>query len=160
LAVDELDIGALREGQTAVITLDSFPDTPVNGTVRQIAPNATNTAGSDLVTYEVRLALAEEDTAVLPIRLGMTANAQLLTAEKEEVLLVPNRAIRADRQQGRFFVTRVLSQDPLTTEEVEVTLGLRDNQNTEIISGISAGDNLLIGSAIPTVNFGPGGGNE
>ena len=156
LSVDELDIGNLYEGQEATITLDSFPDAVLDSRISQISPSANVDPSSDLVTYDVHVTL--NDTADLPIRLGMTANAQLLTSERNDVLLVPNRAIRADREAGRYFVNRVTATNDNgvpTTEEVEISIGLRDNQHTEVTSGLSAGDQLLIGSAIPTVNFGP-----
>lgn len=82
----------------------------------------------------------------------MTANADLITADKKDVLLVPNQAINADRTAGTYSVT-VINGD--TQEEVPVTIGLRDNEFTEILDGLTAGDVVLVSSNIPTINFGP-----
>jgi len=79
-----------------------------------------------------------------------------VTAEKRDVLLVPNEAIQVDRTSGTYSVRRQLGD---TVEEVEITIGLRDNQYTEVREGLSAGDVLLIGGEVESP-FGPGGDFE
>lgn len=148
LEVDEVDIGTLTPGQTAVITLETWPDVEIESEVLSIAPSAKNDPTSALVTYEARLSLVN---STLPIRVGMTANADLITADKQDVLLVPNQAINADRTAGTYSVT-VINGD--VQEEVPVTIGLRDNEYTEITAGLTAGDVVLVSSNIPTINFG------
>lgn len=137
LQVDEIDVGSLSVGQPATVTLESYPDAGIPAEVASIAAAAT-TNPSGLVTYDVRLRLG--DTA-LPLLAGMTANADLVTAEKQDVLLVPNAAIQADRTTGTYSVWRVNGE---TLEEVPVTIGLRDGRYTEITSGLSAGDRLSL----------------
>jgi multidrug efflux pump subunit AcrA (membrane-fusion protein) len=91
----------------------------------------------------------------------MTANAELVTSDREAVLLVPNSAITPERTTGKFFVNLVDESEPLGFEKVEVTIGLRDNRNTEITGGISEGDELIVGSLEIDNPFGggpPGGG--
>ncbi len=149
LEVDEVDVGALTPGQTAVVTLETWPDVEIESEVLSIAPSAKNDPSSALVTYEAHLSLEDSD---LPIRVGMTANADLITADKKDVLLVPNQAINADRTAGTYSVIVVNGE---AQEEVPVTIGLRDNEFTEIIDGLTAGDVVLVSSNIPTVNFGP-----
>lgn len=154
LKVDEVDIGALSIGQPASITLETWPDVEIEGEVVAIAPSAKSSLGSALVTYQVHLAMGPTD---LPVRVGMTANAALTTAEKEAVLLVPNEAINVDRQAGTYSVSLVLGD---TVQEVEVTVGLHDGRHSQIISGLNSGDELLVDNAIPTAFDGvrPGGG--
>ena len=161
LRVDEVDLANLSVGQPAQVTLESFPTTPIDGEIVSIAPQ--NTAGVDtgLVTYEVNLRLGATD---LPLRASMTANADLVTASRQGVLLLPNRAIIADRQAGRFYVNKVTTDADgrQTTEQVEVTIGLRDGQNTEIKSGLAEGEQVLIGNSLPISSpfeGGPPGGN-
>ena len=149
LEVDEVDVGSLQVGQTATINMETWPDTDIASEVTTIVPSAKTQPGSSLVIYEVHLAL---DEAELPILVGMTANANLITAEKGDVLLVPNKAINADRSNGTFSVNIMIGD---TIEEVPVTIGLRDNQNTEITSGIQEGDVLVIGNIAPRAQFGP-----
>jgi len=98
LDVDEVDVGALAVGQPAVITLETWPGAEIDGEVVSIAPQATAGAGA-IVSYEVRLSLGQTD---LPVRIGMTANADLITAARQGVLLVPNQAITPDRAAGKY----------------------------------------------------------
>jgi HlyD family secretion protein len=158
LEVDEVDIGNVSPGQTAVITFESWPNEEVTGEVAAIAPEA-NSDSSAVVNFTVYLSIGETD---LPVLTGMTANANLITQDLSDVLLVPNAAIQVDREQGRFTVNRVLldENDVETFEEVEVTIGLRDGRYTQILSGINEGDELLIGNAVPVFQFGPGGDGE
>jgi len=153
LDVDEVDIGEIGVGQTAVITLESWPTKEINAQVASIAPKNTTVAGSALVTYEVYLSLGETD---LPILVGMTANAQLITEQKTDVLLIPNQAITPDRAAGKYYVNLITGE---TTEKVEVTIGLSDGENTQITSGLDAGDQLIIGDIAPTQSFGLGRDN-
>ncbi len=159
LQVDELDIGDLTIGQPALLTFESWPDAELEGTITSIAPSAGgNTDG--VVNYDVVLTF---DPADLPILVGMTVDARLITSEKEDVLLVPNAAITADRRAGTYSVNLVVGEEegePLV-ETVAVTIGLKDDDFTEILSGISEGDIVLIGElAAPTIDFGaPGFGN-
>lgn len=150
LDVDEVDIGNITVGQPAVITLESWPNEEIQAKVVTIAPRQKPNQGNALVTYEVSLSLGETE---LPVLVGMTANANLITDEKEDVLLISNRAINADRQAGTYTVNLVKADG--TTEEVEVTIGLRDGQFTQITSGLEEGDDVLVGNNIPTVEFGP-----
>ena len=165
LSVDEIDVGSLKTGQPAVITLETWPDVEIAGVVASIAP-AAGASGSGIVTYEVQIALEEPE---LPILVGMTANARLITAEQNNVLLVPNAAITADREAGTFTVNLVTGETerpanlPNTpvTEEVEVIIGLKDGNYTQILKGLSAGDEIIIGEIVaPVLRFGPGGGND
>jgi HlyD family secretion protein len=145
LEVDEVDIGALSIGQPASITLETWPDVEIEGSITTIAPRAESSLGSGLVTYQVHLDLEPTD---LPIRIGMTANANLTIADKQGVLLVPNKAINVDRQAGTYSVSLVVGD---SVQEVEVTVGLHDSQHSEILNGLNPGDKLLVDNAIPTV---------
>jgi len=136
LNVDEIDIGNLSRDQPATITLEAWPDRPLSGQVVYIAPKAQQSA--DIVTYEVHLSVQADD---LPLRAGLTANAELITARREGVLLVPNRAIIANRQTGKYYVN-LKRGDQVT--QIEVQIGLRDNSYTEILSGLQAGDQLVV----------------
>jgi HlyD family secretion protein len=143
LAVDEVDVGALAPGQPAVITLETWSDVAIESEILTIAPGATVTPGSALVTYDVRLGLGPTE---LPVRVGMTANANLITAAREDILLVPNRAVNVDRQSGTYSVNLLVGE---TVQEVPVAIGLRDNQFTQILEGLQAGDSLLVTNGAP-----------
>lgn len=153
LAVDEVDIGDIAVGQPASITLESWPDDEISSAVASISPRNVqgNTA---VVSYEVFLSLGETD---LPVLVGMTANADLLTKNLENILLVPNEAINVDRSKGTYSVNLVTTdaEGKPSTEIVEVTIGLRDNNNTQIISGLNEGDELRVGTNSARFDFGP-----
>jgi HlyD family secretion protein len=84
----------------------------------------------------------------------------IVTGSAEDALLVPNRAIEADRAAGRYYVTRQLAGG--TTERLEVFIGLRDEANTQIVEGLEEGD-IVVLPVIPEQvesqrQFGPGQG--
>jgi multidrug efflux pump subunit AcrA (membrane-fusion protein) len=152
--VDEVDVSALAVGQTAVITLESYPGEEIGGEIKSIAPRANSGAG-EAVAYRALISLGETN---LSIRIGMTANTRLITAEHNQVLLVPNRAITADRAAGRYYVNRLeIDGAAETAQRVEVSIGLRDGQMTEIRSGLSASDRILVGELPTRSAFGGGG---
>lgn len=157
LQVDELDVGSLSIGQPAVITFEAWPDSELKGQISTIAPSSGSNDDS-VVNYDVVIAF---DSTDLPILVGMTADAQLITDEKEDVLLVPNAAVTADRQAGTYNVNLVAGEEDgeFVTENREVVVGLKDNDFTEILSGLAEGDTVLIGElSAPTINFGNGPG--
>ena len=104
------------------------------------------------MTYEVHLRVEAGD---LPVLTGMTANAELITADRKDVLLVPNQAIIADRQAGKYYVNLVQGD---ATSKTEVAIGLRDKDFTEITGGLNDGDQLVIGEIEEGFAFGPGQG--
>ena len=142
LSVDEVDIGDLAVGQAAIIALETWPGEEIAGEIVSIAPKSS-ASNSAIVAYEVRLSLGETS---LPVLIGMTAEADLVTAAKEGVLLVPNQAITPDRSAGTYSVNLVETSPDggMTTRTVEVTIGLKDDDYTEITSGLSEGDRLSL----------------
>jgi multidrug efflux pump subunit AcrA (membrane-fusion protein) len=152
--VDEVDVAYLAEGQTTYLSFDALKDEVFVGNVTHIAPSSTNIGGA--VAYGVEISF---DPGTRPVRLGMTADVDMVVADAEDALLVPNRAVEADREAGRYYVTRLKAGG--TTERLEVRIGLRDESRTQIVEGVSEGDQLVLpelreqGEAMET--FGPGG---
>ncbi|TZF90034.1 efflux RND transporter periplasmic adaptor subunit, partial [Cognatilysobacter lacus] len=89
LAVDEADIGQVKVGQRATFTVDAFPDRRFSGEVSQVRLSATT--ASNVVTYPVVINVDNSDGTLLP---GMTANAEIEVSRRENVLRVPNAALR------------------------------------------------------------------
>lgn len=139
LAIDETDIGKIEVGQPASITLDAFPNEELSGQVTEVSPAGTATQG--IVTYSVTV---RPDPTDLPLKPGMTAGVDVIVAEKDNVLLVPNRAIRTEGGERVVLVPR-----GDRTETVEVQTGLRNEQFVEIKSGLSEGDRVIT-SVVPT----------
>ena len=137
VAVDETDVVDLQTGQQVEVRLDGVPDAVIRGDVTRIAP-APVIAGQ-LVTYPVRITL---DAAGQPVRLGMSATATIIVDALQDVLVVPNRFIRIDRATQQAFVT--IERAPGEYEEIPVTLGLRNETESQVVSGIAAGDQLVL----------------
>ena len=150
LSVDEIDVGQLAVGKPATITLESWPDTELQGIVTAIAPQANT--GSGVVSYDVHVALPDTD---LPVLIGMTADADLLVNNRQNVLLVPNAAIHADRANGTYWVNvlRAGDQGDEETAKVDVVIGAKDSRYTQIVDGLVEGDEVLLGELNAPVQF-------
>ncbi|WP_319244221.1 efflux RND transporter periplasmic adaptor subunit [uncultured Propionivibrio sp.] len=168
----EADVGKIREGQKVRFTVDAFPDRSFTGEVQQVRMNATVT--QNVVTYNVRISLQNPDHMLLP---GMTAYVNIAVARRDDVLVVPNAALRfkpadaADKREdaagnsngngspsgeesrakGRKRDQRsgtVYVIDGKTIKPVAVQIGITDNRNTEISGGdLKAGDRVVVGDA-------------
>jgi HlyD family secretion protein len=88
-AIDESDVGRLKVGQLATFTVDAFPGQTFEGRVKQVRKAATNVA--NVVTYVAVVGFSNEAGKLLP---GMTANVRVVTDVREDVLKVPNAALR------------------------------------------------------------------
>lgn len=88
-SIDEAEIGRLRVGQEATFTVDSFPGRTFNGKVSQVRKAAT--VVQNVVTYIAVIATSNPDLMLIP---GMTANVRVLTENRENVLKIPNGALR------------------------------------------------------------------
>jgi RND family efflux transporter MFP subunit len=150
--VDEADVAQVAVGQRATLTFDALPNRRFQGTVSAISPAGTTSQG--VVGYQVSIALRNADA----VRSGMTATAEIITAQRENVLLVPNRAVT---RQGQDRVVQVLTPSgPLARK---VTVGMTNDQNTEITDGLEEGDEVVLPTttaraAVPGARAGQPGG--
>lgn len=147
----EADIGNIRVGQVARFTVDAFPNRSFQGAVRQIRLNPTTQ--QNVVTYDVVIDVDNPEKLLLP---GMTAYVSIAVAERRGTLLAPNAALRfkpananggnggkprRDAYTGRVYVLRQGKPEP-----VEVTLGISDGRQTEIVAGeLNPGDQVVVG---------------
>ncbi len=134
--VDETDIGALFTGQRVDVKLDAYPDSAFKGSVKRIAYDSKIV--SNVTMYEVDVT-AEN----LPdfARSGMTATLTFLVEERENVPAVPTSAL--EYRKGKAFV-RLPSREGKSPESRPVKTGLSENSFTEVISGLEAGEEVLI----------------
>lgn len=135
-AVDESDIGKVQLGQRARITADAFPGNDFRGEVVRIATRGVNT--SNVVTFEVKIEVTGKGKELL--KPEMTANVEILAAEKDDVLLVSSDALV--RRRGQRFVT-VLKPDGVE-EEREIQVGLTDGVQFEVLDGLAEGEQVLV----------------
>jgi len=134
--VDELDVGLVSVGQEVMITLDALPDVELLGWVEAVAPTAFQ--GDGIVSYLVTVGLEVGDT---PVREGMSATASIITQRLEDVLLIPNRALRLNRETGKVYTEKLVLGTP---QEVEVEIGFRDEQVSQVLSGLNEGDTVVV----------------
>ena len=154
----EADLGNIREGLPARFTVDAFPDRQFEGVVQQIRLNPTTQ--QNVVTYNVRISVANPEHILLP---GMTAYVTIGGQSRDDVLLVPNAALRfkpaeavvdkasggdkaaekmpaaeagggkGKKRAGQGATIHVLAEGKL--QPVNVRLGITDGRNTEVLGG-------------------------
>ena len=132
--VAETDIGKIAIGNTVSMTLDAFLNETFTGTVFYIAPAETNTGG--VISYLVKIAFSKPDAR---LKSGLTANIDIQTKHKDNILILPQYAI-LQNDQGTFVETLVnkkIVQNP-------VVLGIQDEKgNVEVVSGVTEGEQVL-----------------
>jgi HlyD family secretion protein len=133
--IDETDISKIKLGQAVTILLDAYPGEKVTARVTDVAAMATTVQG--VVNYVVTVTV--NPSSVL-LKIGMTADANIIVMNIDNVLLVPNQAVRA--ASNRRYVT--IQTSPQQTKEVEVTLGLSNEVETQVVSGLEEGQTVVI----------------
>jgi HlyD family secretion protein len=144
--MSEVDVANVKDQQNAQITLDALPDATFQGVVTQVAPAGVVSQG--VVNYPVTVDLTPPLDGV---KVGMSANVDIIVAEHDNVLTVPNRAIRT---QGRQKLVTVLFEGQQM--EVPVQTGLASDTATEITSGLKEGDVVVLNPTLTTSSR-PGG---
>ena len=132
--IDEIDIAIVKLSQETNIILDALPDEEVQGSVAFISPVGTILAG--VVSYDTTITL---ENPVAELRDGMSATAEVIIERRDDVLLIPNRAI-----QGTLEKPMILVLVDEQIEEREITLGLTDGINTEVLSGLEEGEEVVL----------------
>jgi RND family efflux transporter MFP subunit len=133
--VDETDIGKVKVGQEATFTVASFPDKDFKGKVMAIYPKAII---QDNVVYYITIISADNPEGLL--KPEMTATVNISLQKRENVLTVPNGAIR--REGGKKVVFALQNNQPI---QREVKTGWKDSSYTEILSGLNEGERVVIG---------------
>jgi HlyD family secretion protein len=133
--VPEADIAKIKTGDSARVTLDAYGnDVVFDAQVVAIDPAETIIEG--VATYKTTLQFTKEDQR---IKSGMTANVDILTAQKENVLVVPQRAIIGKNNEKSVKVL-----EGKNVKEVSVKVGLKGSDgNVEILEGIKEGDKII-----------------
>jgi HlyD family secretion protein len=138
--VDEADIGRVRLNQTARITTESFPDRMFEGRVTQISPIGVDK--DNVTTFEVKVSI---DNPGKELKANMTANAEIIFEQLHDSLLVPEAAIVYDPQRHAF----VDLADPSSKSgrrRVPVKVGVGNGTKIQIVSGVQAGDKVVLPS--------------
>ena len=133
-SIDEIDIATVKVGQPADITLDALPDDVVDGEVAFVSLVGTALVG--VVSYDTIITL---DHPTAELRDGMTATAEVIIERRDNVLFIPNKVLR-----GTWKDPKVLVFVDGQQEEREITLGLTNGINTEILSGLDEGEEVVL----------------
>lgn len=143
--IDEMDIPKVKVGQEAAITVDALPHKELKGILTFISPAATVKAG--VVSYNITLIL--ESPVASEVRQGMSAAAKIITEQRHNVLLVPNRAIKGRSQNPYVEVVTGEQAEPR-----QITIGLSDGVHTEVLSGLKEGERVVVKvSRSPSLGF-------
>ena len=148
--VSESDVGPVRIGQKAEFMVDAFAHHPFRGTVSQVrqAPITVQ----NVVTYDVVIAVSNPELLLKP---GMTANARIVTAERNDVLKVPLQALRfspydvdqtakMEQRGGSDHTANLWVLDGKTLRRVSVVRGLDDGTSVEIVSRLEPGTQVVV----------------
>jgi multidrug efflux pump subunit AcrA (membrane-fusion protein) len=133
--VDEIDIPKVTTGQKVQISVDALPNQEFTGEVSAIYPVPSKVTG--LVLYNVKVEFSVTENSRLQI--GMRATADITVDEAINVIKVPSKSVKED-DQGGYFV------DVLVERKVEkrpVTIGISNDTETEIITGLDEGEPVL-----------------
>jgi macrolide-specific efflux system membrane fusion protein len=143
--VNEIDITKIKAGENATITLDAFPTQTFVGQVYSV--DSIGAISSGVVSFNVYVKMIDPPGTV---HSGMTASVIIQTERKDNVLSVPSTAVQTTN--GQAYV-RVKGKNGQITQ-VAVTTGISSDTDTEIISGLNEGDNVVMTNIVSTTSTG------
>ncbi len=157
ISLNEVDIAKINLGQKVTLTFDAVENLTITGKVVEI--DSVGTVSSGVVTYKVKINLDTGDNLIKP---GMSVSATIITNMVQDVIVVPNSAVKS--KNGLSYVevfdsellvdtTVVLgSLSPVLPKQNEIEIGLIDDNNTEIISGLKEGDIIVTKTNTGTIS--------
>lgn len=156
ISLNEVDIAKIKLDQKATLTFDAIDDLSITGRVAGI--DSVGTVSQGVVTYNVTISLDVDDQRIKP---GMSISASILTGIAQDVIVVPNSAVKTKKNKTSYveIFSAPLSDSsgtPGSTSsvlptQVAVETGLSDDSNTEIISGLKEGDIIVTKTITSTV---------
>lgn len=174
LSLNEVDAASVKVGQKATLTFDAAPDLTITGVVSEI--DTLGTVSQGVVDYTVKIAMDTQDDQVKP---GMSVSAAIITDARQDVLLVPNSAVKSQGNQSYIemfdqplpapAVGAQGSVSAVAPRQQPVEIGLSNDTSTEIISGLKEGDRIVVKTIQSTTKtttttapslFGAVGGNR
>ncbi len=135
--VDEADIGKVHLGLPARIYVESYPDEPFKADLTHISPQGREE--EDIINFEIRAAIHDPEDR---LRVGMSADAELILEEHDNVLVVPEGAIIYE--DGKTFVNIQDDSVPEGMQKIEITKGISDGLRTEVLSGLEKGQVVIL----------------
>jgi HlyD family secretion protein len=142
--VDEADIADVAVGQEALIYAIAYPDRPVRGVIESIAVSAKVAEGEQGRSFAVKIRVT--DTEGVRLRPGMSCRAEIFTAERKGILAAPIQAIIIDEDLAENETSYyVFVKEGEQVRRVDVEVGISDDTYQEIASGLSEGDEIVVG---------------
>lgn len=167
--ISEADVINVKEGQAAYFTILGDPDKKYESKLRLVEPapesivdevnsstsssSSTSSTSSSAIYYNALFDVPNVDGR---LRALMTAKVTIVLARRAAALYIPSTALGARNRDGTYAV-RVKAQDG-TIEVRKVRTGISNNVNTEILSGLKEGEEVVVGQADPNAISGPPGG--
>lgn len=139
--IDETEIGRVKLNQEVEYYVDTFPDKRFKGNIQKIYPQPVV---KDNIVYYLAIVKVNPDDAVF-LKPEMTANVKVIFEEKSNILIVPNSAVKFEK--GKQVAYKVIG--PNQVQRVEVKIGLRGEEKTEVLSGIKDGEELATKLILP-----------
>lgn len=134
--VDEVDIGKIAVDKEAIVSLDAYPDEKINAIVDHIYYESKTV--NNVTIYEVDLAPEEVPSF---FRSGMNATVDFIDQNKENILVIPLAAIIKEKGNEYVLVKQDDNSEPVKTR---VTIGMSDDKNVEVLSGITSNDKIFL----------------
>lgn len=134
--LDEANIARVKVGLPVKITADSYPDRTFNGTVNQVAAQATTTA--NVTSFEVKIAL--ESAAQSLLKVGMNVETEFQVGQLNNAILVPSAAIVRQKNGTGVYVMGQNNQPVFKSIKIGTTI----EEQTEVTSGLGKDDQVLI----------------
>jgi HlyD family secretion protein len=138
--VDEADIGRVRLGQPARISVETFKDKKFEGKVTQISPIGVEK--DNVTTFEVEVSIDNPGNA---LKANMTANAEIVLEEHPDSLIIPEAAVSYDAKR-QAFVDVPAPAEKSGVKRVPVKLGVGNGTKTQVVEGLKAGDKVVLPS--------------
>lgn len=180
--VDEADIGSVQDGQRVSFTVDAYPNDVFEGKVEQIrlgessdsSTSSSSSSSSTVVTYEVVISADNPDLKLKP---RLTANITIYTMERNDVLSIPNKALRFIADANMLEPLGLTVENP-TMQAPEgkrlvwveegtqlkpkaITVGSSNNNVTEVVDGLQEGEIVAVDLSVSTpVAVSPAAGQE
>ncbi|MBI2835297.1 MAG: efflux RND transporter periplasmic adaptor subunit [Acidobacteria bacterium] len=136
--VDEVDIGRVRLGQAARITVETFKDRVFDGSVTEISPIGVEK--DNVTNFEVKISIRNPGKE---LKANMTANAEIILERHPDSLIIPEAAVTYDTARNAF-VEVPSPASPNGRRKVAVKLGIGNGTKTQVLSGLREGEKVLL----------------
>src|SRR3989339_408615 len=151
ISLNEVDVAKIKIGQKSTLAFDAIPDLTISGVITEI--DSVGTVSQGVVTYNVKISFDTQDERIKP---GMSVSAEIIINEKQNVLVVPNSAVKSlptnsgEGQNGENYI-EILQTLQNKPAKIKIQIGISNNTKTEIVSGIKEGDEIITRTILSSI---------